>query len=148
MLFSYKGTDRERFSLHDCRAVSAELVEDRLIFVFPGGIFCADYGKDWPNTGAAAVEFALDPQRGSRVYLFRESGEETVRECLALETLTGKLNAGEWELEFLFRYDGYGEILYICYIWGLREPGCFEAHLSLGVKDAPVFRWDPPETRR
>ena len=147
MLFSYKGTDRERFSLHDCRAVSAELVEDRLTFTFPGGIFCADYGKDWPNTGAAAVEFALDPQRGSHVDLFRESGEETVRECLALEALTGKLNAGEWELEFLFRYDGYGEILYICYIWGLREPGCFEAHLSLGVKDAPVFRWDPPDTR-
>lgn len=144
MSYAFTSTDRDRFSLHDCRAKMTKIGADTLTFSFPDGIFCADYGRDWPNTGAAEVVFPLDARRGSHVFLFRESDGLTVRECVTLGELAEKINGGGWELEFLYRYDGYGEILYTGCLWNLREPGHLDAQLFIGVGDETVFHWDPP----
>ena len=144
MGYERSSTDKERFSLHDCRATSAERIGERLIFRFPDGIFCADYSKDWPNTGKAEVEFVIDPQRGVCLDLFEDSEGKTVRRQYTLEQLTEKINRGEWELEFLYRYDGYEEVLYLGYIWTTDASGTYECELWIGTKENTVFRWDEP----
>ena len=144
MQYVYSSTEKDRFSLHDCRATSAELRGGRLIFRFPDGFFFKDYSDDWPNTGKAEVEFAIDPMRGVTVYLFEESKEQTIRRECSLEQMIEKINRREWELEFAYRYDGYEEVLYKCWIWENSEPWTFECELWIGTKEDTVFRWDPP----
>ena len=144
MPYEYQSTEKERFSFHDCRAVSAEMIGERLIFRFPDGIFCEDYSDDWPNTGKAEVEFTLDPMRGVTFYLFVDSKGETLRREVAIDRLIEKLARHEWELEFAYRYDGYEEILYKCWIWENREPWSYEGELWIGTGENTVFRWDPP----
>ncbi len=142
MQYEYVSTEKDKFSLHDCRAVSVEQIDDRLIFFLPNGFFFEEYSNDWPNTGKAEVEFVIDPMRGVTVYLFKESEAQTVREQYTLEQLIERINRGEWELEFAYRYDGYEEILYKCWIWENHTPWTYECELWIGTKEDIVFRWD------
>ena len=144
MPYEYTCKDKERFSLHDCRALSARLIDGRLVFQFPDGIFCADYSKDWPNTGKAEVSFTIDPMRGTSFYLFVEREGKTIREEYPIENLIEKINAQEWELEFAYRYDGYQEILYTGWIWSDHIPWTFECQLWIGTKEDTLFRWNRP----
>ena len=142
MQYEYVSTEKDKFSLHDCRAVSVEQIDDRLIFFLPDGFFYSEYSNDWPNTGKAEVGFVIDPMRGVTVYLFKESEAQTVREQYTLEQLIERINRGEWELEFAYRYDGYEEILYKCWIWENHTPWTYECELWIGTKEDMVFRWD------
>ena len=38
MQYEFSSTDREKFSLHDCRSTSVELMNERLIFKIPDGM--------------------------------------------------------------------------------------------------------------
>jgi len=145
MKYEYTSTDQDSFSLHDCRAVKAELINNKLIFFFPDGIFFADYSDDWPNTGKAEVEFTIDHLRGVTVYLFKESEGQTIRQEYMLTECIEKINKGEWELEFAYRYDGYQEVLYRCWIWENHTPWTFECEIWIGTKQNTVFRWDSPK---
>ncbi len=144
MEYRYSGTDKDRFSLHDCRASSAKLTDKSLIFIFPDGIFYDEYSNDWPNTGKVEVEFVIDKMRGVSVYVFVNEKWQTIRKEYTLEQLIEKINTGEWELEFAYRYDGYEEILYKCWIWEKGEPWTYECELWIGTKENVVFRFDPP----
>lgn len=139
-----KSSDRDRFSLHDCRAKQIRYEDGELTFVFPDGIWCADQGEDWPNTGKACVTYRIDPMREVTVYLFRMEDGKTVREECAVEELTNKVNRGQWELEFAYPYYGYGEVFHSCWIWQEEEPFSSEAYLFIGTKDTEVFEYDPP----
>ena len=86
MSYRYNSTDKDKFSLHDCRSDHIELEDGRLTFFFPSGIFCTDYGDDWPNTSAASLEYNVDSMRGITFYAFRETGGQTVREECQLPT--------------------------------------------------------------
>ncbi len=145
MHYKFSSTDKEKFSLHDCRAASVELVNERLIFKLPDGFFNVDYSPDWPNTGKAEVEFKIDPMRGICLYVFADAGEQTIREEYTLEQMVEKINGSEWELEFAYRFDGYEEILYKCWIWIDHAPWPYEGELWIGTKEDTVFRWDSPE---
>lgn len=142
----YEGisTEQEKFSLHDCRATSAEYKNGRLIFHFPDGIYFEDYSDDWPNTGEAEVEFEVDAKRGGTLFLFEEAQGHDIRKKYTIEQLIEKVNRTEWELEFAYRFDGYQEILYMCWIWCNHEPWSFESQLFIGTKDKVVYRWNPP----
>ena len=144
MRYGYSSIDKDRFSLHDCRAASTELKDEQLIFFFPDGFFFDDYSEDWPNTGKAEVEFTIDPMRGITVYQFIESNGQTIRKELTPEHLIDKINEGEWELEFAYRYAGYEEILYTCWIWQKHEPWSCECELWIGTKEKTIFRWNLP----
>ena len=144
MQYEHAGTDKDGFSLHDCRSTSVEFVDERLVFRFPDGIFCQDYSNDWPNTGKAEVEFKVDPLRGVSLYLFVDSEGKTVRMDCTVGQLMEKINGHAWELEFGYRYGEYEEILYKCWVWKNREPWTLECELSIGTKEPAVFRWDPP----
>ena len=145
MHYEFSSTDKEKFSLHDCRAASVELVNERLIFKLPDGFFNVDYSQDWPNTGKAEVEFKIDPMRGVCLYVFADAGGQTIREEYTLEQMVEKINGSEWELEFAYRFDGYEEILYKCWIWIDHAPRSYEGELWIGTKEDTVFRWDSPE---
>ena len=147
MNYSHVSTEKERFSLHDCRAVGAELTDGRLMFRFPDGIYYNEYDQDWPNTGPAEVEFAPDPLGDVTVYLFTESDGQTVREEVPIGQMIERINARQWELEFAYRYDGYREILYKCWVWQQREPWSRECELRIPTREAAVFRWDPPAAK-
>ena len=144
MQYDYTSTEKDRFSLHDCRATSASLRDDQLVFIFPDGIFFEEYSNDWPNTGKAEVEFTIDLLRGITVYQFIESDKQTIRTELDIKLLIEKINSKEWELEFLYRYDGYQQILYECWIWENIGTQTYECELWIGTKTDAVFRWDAP----
>ena len=59
MQYEFSSTDKEKFSLHDCRSTYVERINERLIFRIPDGFFNSDYSDDWPNTGNAEVEFKM-----------------------------------------------------------------------------------------
>lgn len=144
MQYEYSSTDKDGFSLHDCRATSAELMDERLLFRFPNGIFYEGYSDDWPNTGKAEVEFAIEPMRGVSVYLFAESEGKTVRKEYTIEQVIEKVNKHQWEIEFAYRYDGYEEVLYKCWIWENKGPWTYECELWIGTKEHTIFKWDSP----
>ena len=85
MQYEFSSTDKEKFSLHDCRSTSVELINERLIFKIPDGFFNSDYSDDWPNTGRAEVEFKIDPMRGVCLYIFADSDGQTIRREYTLE---------------------------------------------------------------
>jgi len=145
MQYRYSSTDKDRFSLHDCLATAAELNGEHLIFTFPDGIFYDEYSNDWPNTGKAEVEFIIDRMRGVTVYEFIDEKGQTFRKEYSLEQLLEKINSAKWELEFAYRYDGYEEILYKCWIWEKSGQGTFECELWIGTKEDVIFRWDSPD---
>lgn len=145
MQYEFSSSDKDRFSLHDCLSTSVELIDERLIFKMPDGFFNIGYSDDWPNTGRAEVEFAIDPMRGVHLYLFVDADGETIRKDYTLDQLAEKINNSEWELEFAYRYDGYEEILYTCWIWEKHEPWTYEGELWIGTKTDAIFRWNSPE---
>ena len=108
-------------------------------------IFYDEYSNDWPNTGKAEVEFIIDRMRGVTVYEFIDEKGQTFRKEYSLEQLLEKINSAKWELEFAYRYDGYEEILYKCWIWEKSGPGTFECELWIGTKDDVIFRWNSPD---
>ena len=146
MQYEFSSSDKERFSPHDCISTSVERINERLIFKLPDGFFCRDYSEDWPNTGKAEVEFTIDPMRGVYLNLFVDSGGQTLRKEYTLDQLVEKINHQEWELEFAYRYDGYENILYTCWIWINQAPWSYEGELWIGTKEKTVFRWDSPHT--
>ena len=143
MNYAFQSSDSGKFSLHDCIANQVIREGDRLTFRFPDGIYWDEYGSDWPNTGPAETEFIIDPMRGVSFFLFEKRGDITVRREYTPEEWVDRINRGEWELEFAYRYDGYEEILYVCWIWENGEPWSYEAQLWIGTKEPPVFRWNP-----
>ncbi|MCR4952273.1 MAG: hypothetical protein K6A40_13220 [Solobacterium sp.] len=145
MTFQYTDNDRDRFSLHDCRAQHIQLENDILTFTFPDGIWCEQYGQDWPNTGKAAVSFHVDQMRGTVLFVFHDENKKTIRTDYTLDELIRKVNAGEWELEFGYRYDGYQEILYRGWIWENHEPWTYECQLFIGTKEEAEYLWNDPE---
>ena len=146
MQYVFSSSDKEKFSLHDCRATSVELINDHLIFRLPDGFYCADHSKDWPNSGKAEIEFIIDPMRGVYLNLFVESDGQTIRKKYTIEQMVERINSQEWELEFAYRYDGYEEVLYNCWVWIKQAPWSYEAELWIGTKEDTIFRWDSPDT--
>ncbi|MBR7061833.1 MAG: hypothetical protein IKI42_02260 [Clostridia bacterium] len=139
MVYENESQNAERFSLHDCRARSAEFDNGTLTFFFPDGFYYAPYGNDWPNTGDAAVSFKT---KGAYLYLFVEKDGQTIRENYPADQLVDMINRKEWEPEFLYRYDGYKEIMFYGWIWVTGEPFFHEFQLFIAT-DEETYRWNP-----
>ena len=144
MEYEHVSHDKDRFSLHDCKADHISYEGKKLRFCFPDGIWYMDFGDDWPNTGKAAVEFQIDGFRGITFYGFEKQNGIVVRKEYSVEELMEKVNAGEWQLEFAYRYDGFEEIFYSCWIWREEEPWSFEAQLFIGTKEETLYFYDDP----
>ena len=141
-MFKYSAENSEQISLHDCCPASAQYINHRLIFNFPDGIFFEEYGEDWPNTGNAEVEFEI--KSGVFLYSFESEGELTIRKRWSVEQLIEKINRQEWLLEFAYRYDGFEEILFTCWISPNNSLACHEGQLFIGTTHE-IYRWNPPE---
>lgn len=136
----YENENRnpEHFSLHDCHAESAEYDNESLTFFFPEGFYYAAYGKDWPNTGDAAVSFKTND---AYLYLFVQKDGQTIREEYTVDQLVDKVNRKEWDLEFLYRYDRYKEIMFYGWVWINCKPFHHEFQLFVET-DEETYRWN------
>lgn len=142
MNYDYSSTEKEKFSLHDCRATYVEMTGKQLVFCFPDGFFFEDYTDDWPNTGKSAVEYNING--GVTFYLFDDKEGCEIREKYTIEQVAGKINSGEWELEFGYEYEGYQEVFHTGWIWQNHEPWSRECQMFIGTKDDVVYRWNSP----
>lgn len=142
MTYENESRNPDHFSLHDCRARSADYGGGALTFFFPEGFYYSPYGKDWPNTGDASVSFKTND---AYLYLFVQKDGQTIREEYTADQLVDKINGKEWEPEFLYRYDGYKEIMFYGWIWVDREPFYHEFQLFIET-DEETYRWDPLKT--
>ena len=146
LTYALSDTDKDKFSLHDCRAKKVVLDGNLLTFVFPDGIFFEEYGDDWPNTGPAELAYATEG--GVSVYLFEDMDGYEIRTAYTIEQLADKVNSGEWELEFAYQYDGFHEVFHTGWIWQEHEPWSRECQLFIGIKQDAVYRWNPPAAER
>lgn len=135
--------ERTRFDLHDCLADRIEYEDGILSFCFPDGIFCEDYGADWPNTGSAVVEYIVYPKIGVHMDLYEKDGTRTVLKTIRAEELIEQVNSGAWKLEFLYRYDGGWNLMYLCNVLRRDRPDC-RGQLFIGTKEPEVFCFNPP----
>ncbi len=139
MIYENERRNPEQFSLHDCHALSAEYNNGSLTFFFPEGFYYAAYGKDWPNTGDASVSFKT---QDAIFYLFVEKDGQTICEEYTADQLVDKVNRKEWDLEFLYRYDGYKRILFFGWVWVNCAPFSLEFQLFIAT-DEETYRWNP-----
>ena len=142
MHYTQTSTNKEKFSLHDCRAKKIILNENSLTFIIPDGIFFDDYSDDWPNTWEAEVEYVID--EGVTFYFFDDKDWNEIRKKYTIEQVAEKVNSGEWELEFGYQYNGYHEIFHTGWIWQNHEPWSFECQMFIGTKTDAIFRWNSP----
>ena len=66
----------------------------------------------------------------------------TIREKYPADQLVDMINRKEWEPEFLYRYDGYKEIMFYGWIWVTGEPFFHEFQLFIAT-DEETYRWNP-----
>ena len=143
MNYKFESNNKEHFSLHDCLVTKAKLEDNKLTLYFPEGIFYSEYGDHWPNTSKAAVEYVVDYLDEVYVYVFKKVGKKKVVKEYNVEQLVKKINSNKWKLEFLYRYDGYKEIMHTVFVWLDKKPYSYEGQLFIGT-NSEKFRWNPP----
>ncbi len=141
MNYEFSSTAKENFSLHDCRATVADLKGNVLTFYFPEGIFYNEYEDCWPNTGPAAVKYVVEYLDEVTFYLFEERlCQKTVKEY-TIQQLIEKINSQQWQLEFLYRYDGYREVMYTVDVWFNKKPWSYQGQLFIR-NTSETFFWN------
>ena len=138
MPYKYESNDADGFSLHDCRAQSAQYDNGILTFFFQNGLY-RNNGRKRLNTGDAAVSFKNEDVV---FYLFVQKDGKTIREEYEADQLVDKINRREWEPEFLYRYDRYKEIMFSGWVWVNCEPFHHEFQLFIET-DEETYRWNP-----
>lgn len=143
MNYEFTSNDKECFSLHDCRADGAELTGDQLILYFTKGIFYNEYGDYWPNTGRAAVEFVIEHVDEITFYLFKEKRKKKIVQEYTARQLVDKISSQKWQLEFLYRYDGYEQTMHSVMVCFDKRPYSYEGQLFIRFK-SETFKWNSP----
>ncbi|MBQ6654141.1 MAG: DUF4298 domain-containing protein [Erysipelotrichaceae bacterium] len=140
--------DEDHFTLHDCRVTSISYEDKCLTFEMPQGIYHDEYGKCWPNTGRAAVQWIITGEDEACLQVFvRESGK-TIRYEYDLEDMMEKINSGVWELELGYRYRGLGALIYMGYIWLKEESRHYEVQLMIASRENEILMWNKPDGKQ
>lgn len=146
----YKNYDTkdEQITLHDCRANKAAYENGVLSFWFEDGFWVCE-GHEINNLGktvrtdASKVDFHL--QQGDvsdvTVYIFTKTRRKTVREEWELKKFVEAINAGNFEVEFLYCYKGYNIQVHDCWIWFDKAPYHKECELRVWT-DKVTYFWN------
>lgn len=132
----------KEFNLHDCRAASAEIDGSTLIFFFPDGIQRNDGKGEWTKTGNARVELELNPNYGGMIQVIEEKDNRLILEEHSLEYMIDKINSVEWEVEFLYEFHGYKEVLYTCEIHLANAPYFIRGQIFINISKDITYRWN------
>lgn len=124
-MFLHRETGAKNISLHDCRATHILLSDDEITFVFPDGFWVwGDHDEihldDMVRTDTAEVTVKLCGNGAEDVYpyVFTSIGiDKDVRVFYDAERLVKEVNEGNWQLEFLYRYDGGPYLRFDCLLW-------------------------------
>ena len=60
----------------------------------------------------------------------------------SLEYMVDMINIGEWELEFLYEYYGYKEVMYTCEIHLAKEPYFIKGQIFINISKEITYRWN------
>ena len=114
-MYQYHDANGEFISLHDCRTAKASLENNILSLYFPEGIDIEAEHPDNPYqqaayTGEARLDFHLlyRPDVAVTIYIFTEENDtRDIRELYELSQFLNDINNRQYELEFLYMYQGY-----------------------------------------
>lgn len=143
----------EQVGLHDCRAKKMSFEQGVLSFYFPDGIWVLPKSSDNPASEAlrtknARVDFSIvdaDPDE-IEIYLFRKNRRgNIIREDWKPDDFAAAVNAGEYQVEFLYTYQGYQSFLFKCWVWFEKAPWHAECEIILRT-DGGSCEWDEIET--
>ena len=124
-MFLHRETGACNISLHDCRATRIRLSDNEITFVFPDGFWVwGDHDgihlDDKVRTDASEVTIALYGNGAEDLfpYVFTPVGEDkALRVLYDAKRFVREINEGNWQLEFLYRYDGGPYLRFDCLIW-------------------------------
>lgn len=142
-MYKFVDNQDEHISLHDCRANGISLGDGVLSFVFDNGFWIgADHTLN-PHgepmyTDKSEVRFHLlynDINNDITIYIFTNEGEKTFREELSLDEFVKMINSGSAEIEFLYEYKGYRDVIFECWLWFEEEPYHKECVLIISTDD-------------
>ena len=147
-MFLHRETGAKNIPLHDCRATHIRLSDDEITFVFPDGFWVwGDHDEihldDMVRTDTAEVTVKLCGNGAEDVYpyVFTSIGiDKDVRVFYDAERLVKEVNEGNWQLEFLYRYDGGPYLRFDCLLWFV-EPyarGAYDKECDLRFDVAQV----------
>lgn len=130
-------------SLHDCRATRMIVESDSLFLEYEDGFWCLPTNKNNSSDNAFRTDLSqieISKFEIQNIYLFNEKrlfGRliSTKRIDISLEMLTQKINSGQWQLEFLYEYHGFNEVLYHCWIWMNKKPYHKECQITIMYND-------------
>ena len=142
-MYHYNVINNEHVGLHDCRANKISWDENILSFYFPDGIWIWDVG-DAVKTDVAQVDFEIMDKEVDSVdiFLFKKNRSgKVIREEWGLENFINAVNNEIFELEFLYKYQGYQSILYKCCVWFDRAPYHYECEIIMHTENM-ICRWN------
>lgn len=130
-----------KVSLHDCRATKVSFKNGNLSFLFTDGIFLVK-DKKVLKTGSARVKFYLEnrDEDDITIQVFKKKLNKIIREEWTLKKLIKGINKGKYELEFLYRYQGYNSMIFECWLWFDKKPYHMECTLKMYI-DKLEYYW-------
>ena len=146
-MYQYHDANGEFISLHDCRAAKASLESNILSLYFPEGIDIEAEHPDNPYqqaayTGEARLDFHLlyRPDVAGTIYIFTEENDtRDIRELYELSQFLNDINNRQYELEFLYTYQGYQTVLYTCWLWMQEPPYHKECYLFISARQIDYY---------
>lgn len=150
-MYKHQDKDGVAISLHDSKAEKAIFENGILTFCFPkDGFWVLPDHEENPTgepvrTDASEVRFHLlyEEEDDCCCYVFdKKSERKAVRKEWTILELVSALNSGEYQLEFLYRYEGgYKEQIFACEFCQKKKPYHRECQLWLSVRDV-TYCWN------
>lgn len=78
----------------------------------------------------------------AEIFVFRKNrGGKVIREGWEPEDFINAVNAGDFQVEFITRYQGFESILFKCWVWLNESPYHQECEIVLDAKNA-MYHWN------
>lgn len=148
-MYKHQELNNSFISLHDCRAENMKYNQGVLSFVFSDGFWVLEQhpeneSKDCVRTDLAQVDFQIIDEEidGVEIYIFRKSKNgKVIREEWELENFMNAVNCGDFQVEFITRYESYQSILYKCWVWFDKAPYHYECEIILHTENV-IYHWN------
>ncbi len=136
-------------TLHDCFAEKMYFHKGILSFLFPDGFWIlANHPKNMSEntvrTNASQVDFEMinDEIENIHISIFRKNKRgHIIREDWESADFISAVNNGEYQIEFITKYESYQSTLFKCWVWFDKEPRHAECEIILDAKNA-FYYWN------
>lgn len=148
-MYKYRKQNDQNISLHDCRAEKMSMKDGTLSFIFPDGLWILDQhpdnvSEDIVKTDLAQVDFQIIDEEidGVEIFLFKKNKSgKVIREEWESANFINAVNDGTFQVEFLYKYQGYQSVLYKCWVWFDGTPYNYECEITLHTENI-TYSWN------